>query len=298
MRNIIIMFSLALFFGSLGAGCGGQGRSADDGRIVYVVTIHPVAAIMKEVVGDRAEVVCLLGSGASPHTYAPRPSDARKVQGASALVYVGKGLDTWAAGFSAARKIELMGLLPAEYRLRMAEHGHGGHGDGVSDPHFWTDPLAVKAMLPVLVEVLCELDPDGGETYRTNAETFSGELDALHAELQRTLQPVKGEAVFLFHPSLRYFLKRYGLEMAGVVEPFPGKEPTAEYIRKMKRVVAERGVKAVFTEPQLPEAPARVIAEETGTGLFVLDPLGGVEGRGTYAELLRYNAKVLLEALK
>jgi zinc transport system substrate-binding protein len=297
MRNIII-YLLALPALALVDGCGGEGSQSGEGGIVYVATIHPVAAIMREVAGDRAEVVRLLGPGASPHTYAPNPSDVRKVQNAAALVCVGSGLDAWAVDFSVRKKIALMELLPAEYRLRMAEHVHGGHGDGVIDPHFWMDPLAVKAVLPALVEVLCELDPEGGGTYRANAERFGGELDALHEELRAALLPVKGRPVFLFHPSMNYLLKRYGLEFAGVIERFAGRDPSAaeriELIEKIKAASA----KAIFTEPQLPEDTALSLAQDAGVEVGTLDPIGGVEGRDTYSDLLRYNARTLVEYLK
>ena len=209
MRNIIICL-LALSALALVDGCGGRKNAAsDDGGIIYVTTIRPVGAIMEKVVGERAEVVCLLQPGASPHTYAPRPSDIRRVERASALICVGGGLDAWAVDFSVRKKIALMELLPAEYRLRMAEHVYGGHGGGVIDPHFWLDPLAVKAVLPKLAEILCGIDPEGGEIYRANAAGFGRELDALHEELRAALLPVKGRPVFLFHPSMNYLLKRY-----------------------------------------------------------------------------------------
>lgn len=298
MKNIIITILLAALLAALG--CGGKGGSTD-GKITFVATINPAAAIVREIAGDRANVVCLLNPASSPHTYSPRPSDMRQVEAASALIFVGEQLDGWAAKLPATARIELMTLLPAEHRLPLVEHEEhegGLHEGEVIDPHFWMDPAAVKAILPALAERMAELDSEGAETYRANAARFAAELDALDLELAETLRPVIGRPVIMFHPSMQYMLKRYGLEMAGVIEPFPGKEPTPDYIVKLKKTIADKGVKAVFTEPQLREEPARVVAEETAAKVYVLDPIGGVEGRESYAELLRYNAKVLAEALK
>jgi ABC-type Zn uptake system ZnuABC Zn-binding protein ZnuA len=93
-------------------------------------------------------------------------------------------------------------------------------------------------------------------------------------------------------------LKRYGLEYAGVIEPYPGKEPMPRHIEKLVRRLQQARAKAVFSEPQLPERPAQVLAETAGVKLRVLDVTGGLPGRMTYAELILYNARVLREALQ
>src|SRR5437588_12380253 len=72
------------------------------------------------------------------------------------------------------------------------------------DPHFWTDPLTVQAILPKLADTLSRLDPQGSAIYHANAERFARELDSLNAQLQEVLAPVKYRPVFLFHPSLQY----------------------------------------------------------------------------------------------
>jgi ABC-type Zn uptake system ZnuABC Zn-binding protein ZnuA len=302
MRIVIILIAIVLAAGIVVAFFLLPSLSPGGEGIVYVTTVHPAAEILKQVVGDRAKVVRLLSPTDSPHTYEPTPRDREKVEHATGLVYVAEDLDGWIARFPAKKKVELLKLLPQERILFMeGHHGEEHHGEehgAIADPHFWTDPLAVKAILPNLVKALSELDPDGSEIYRANAERFAAELDAMHEEISRTLEPVKGSPVILFHPSFQYLLKRYGLKMAGVIEEFPGKEASPRYIEEMKHLIQSSGAKAVFTEPQLNPRPAEVVAEEAGVKLFLLDPLGGVEGRETYADLLRYNAKVLFEALR
>ncbi len=300
MRNIIILIAIVLVPGIVIAFFLMPSLSPGHEGIVYVTTVPPAAEILKQVVGDRAKVVRLLSPTDSPHTYEPTPRDREEVERATGLVYVAEDLDGWVARFPAKRKVELLKLLPRERILFMTEHHREADEERreIVDPHFWMDPLAVKAILPKLADALSELDPDGSETYRANAERFAAELDALHEELSRTLAPVKGKPVILFHPSFQYLLKRYGLEMAGVIEEFPGKEASPRYIEDMKNLIQGKGAKAVFTEPQLNPRPAEVVAGEAGVKLFLLDPLGGVEGRDTYADLLRYNAGVLLEALR
>jgi ABC-type Zn uptake system ZnuABC Zn-binding protein ZnuA len=273
---------------------------AASGAPRYVVTGHPLEAILGELTRGRAEVDNLLPAGASPHTYEPVPSDLRRAESATALFFVSPSLDGWAARLPARDKIEVLALVPRDARLPDLEvhETHAGETEAGGDPHFWTDPLLVKAVVPGLVEQLCRLDPAGADLYRRNGAHFTEQLDVLHAEISRRLAPLAGRPVVLFHPSFQYLIHRYGLELAGVVEPSPGKEPTPRRLEHIVQLVRRRGVKAVFGEPQLPRRAAENVAEAAGVKLFLLDPMGGVPGRLTYAELLNYNARVLVEALQ
>jgi len=259
-------------------------------------------AILAKVVSPRAEVTRLLPPGVSPHTYDPRPSDARATETALALAYVSPELDAWAANLPTRQRLELLSFLPKTFRLPAVEadkkRGNANGDLNQIDPHFWLDPLSVKAILPDLTKRFCDIDPGGKKTYEENADRFSKELSALNDELSRTLAPVKGHAVVLVHPSMRYFLKRYGLKVAGYIEPLPGKEPSPRYLTALINRVKSEHVKAVFTEPQLSDKAAKTVADAAGINVFELDPIGGVAGRVGYAALLRYNARILLKALQ
>lgn len=266
----------------------------------FIATAPPLAAILREITGTRAQVTALLPVGASDHTYQPRPSDARAAESASCLFYISKEMDAWAAGLSAPKKVDVFTLLPPRFLLpELDSDNHApDHATTSSDPHFWLDPLCVKAVLPGLVRALSDADPGGRTAYETNAKRFASQLDSLNHEIATILAPVRGRPVFLFHPSFRYFLKRYNLNLAGVIELFPGKEPSPRYLQTLVERVRKTGAKAVFTEPQLDPRPAQVVAEAAGVPVRMLDPLGGQPGRASYAQLLRYNARILYEALK
>ena len=255
------------------------------------VTIHPLAAILRELTGDRMEVVTLVPPGGSPHTFDPRPSDARAAGSARALFWIDPNLDGWAAGMACQRKIMVMDFIPPEFRIPSPESKS-------ADPHFWTDPLTVKGALPRMLQSLTELDPDAREIFEANAVRFSAELDQLHHQIESTLSSVRGKPVILFHPSFLYLVHRYGLEYAGAIERAPGKEPTPRYLTELAGKMKKLGARTVFTEPQLPRGPAEALAEAAGANVAELDPNGGKPGRETYSELLLFNARVLAEALK
>ena len=270
-------------------------------NIRYVATIPPLAMILREVAGDRGEVLSLLQPGSSPHTYEPKPSDAAMVEGATGLFYVGEQLDGWVTSLNSRQMVAVFDMVPTEMKLRLDENHHGHkvshNGDGHYDLHFWSAPVVVKSILAALTVKLIELDPAGKDVYIENASEFADKLDEMHAEVNEMMAPYSGEAIIMFHPSFNYFLNAYDLRLAGVIEQFPGKEPTPKYLIALMKKIKAHDIKALFIEPQLPQGPARIIAEEMGISLYMLDPLGGVEGRETYGELILYNAGKIADGL-
>ena len=83
----------------------------------------------------------------------------------------------------------------------------------------------------------------------------------------------------------------------GSIETSPGKEPSAEYTMELIKKIKKAKAKALFTEPQLPEGPAKTIAEAASLKLYVLDPIGGFEGRKNYFDLIKYNTDIFCKAL-
>jgi ABC-type Zn uptake system ZnuABC Zn-binding protein ZnuA len=285
----------------------------------FMATIPPVGMILRPVVEGRAQVDVLLGPGDSPHTYDPRPSDVQAVSGSLRLVHVHEHLDGWVTALPAER-LTLAPMVPATRRQAMPsgrrDHesprgrsprddetqaegaGETGEATAMMDPHFWSDPLAVEAMLPALVDALCSADAEGCPTYQANADTFATDLQMLDSELATMLHPLADTKVALSQPFFQYFLARYGLRVIDIVEPLPAKELSPRQVSRQIETLQTDGARILFTQAQLPDRSARAVAEGAGIPILVLDPIGGVEGRSTYPDLLLYNARRMLAELE
>jgi zinc transport system substrate-binding protein len=184
------------------------------------------------------------------------------------------------------------------------DHAHGedhddwhDHAHGPVNSHLWLDPVLMAQAVPLIAEALSEVDPENADAYVANAERLVAELEALDRELRETLAPLQGEAFVPFHDAWPYFARRYGLDLVVEIEPFPGREPSPAYLRYALGEIEASGARAIFTEPQLSRRPAEVVAESAGLPLYTMDPVGGTAETESYADLLRFNARVLLEAL-
>jgi zinc transport system substrate-binding protein/manganese/iron transport system substrate-binding protein len=275
-------------------------------QVRVVASIHPYYDLLRQLGGERVVVVRLLPPGASPHTFDPSPRDVAAVTEADLIVINGV-LDAWlddliAASGSDAEVIVMLSTLDLEPIAGEAhDHDHDGDrpdGSGEEvDPHIWLDPLLMVEAIGLFADRLAALDPAGAEHYAGRAARLSREIVALDAELQALLAPVVGAPFVPFHGAWSYFVAHYGLDLVVEIEPFPGREPSPAYLARALTLIADAGAQAVFSERQLGQRPAEVVAESAGVALITLDPLGGGEGTESYQEMLRYNARMIADAL-
>lgn len=274
------------------AGCANHAGDRD--AHAWVATIPPLADIIRQIAGDGASVITLLPAGASPHSYSPKPSDVAAVERARAVFYIAPNLDGWIVRH-APEAIAVLPMLP-EAQLLPADPEHGG--GGTYDPHFWTDPALMQSVVAPIAEAMTAADPARAAEYRHRAVAVIEHLTALDAELDSTLAPVRGRAVMLVHPSLAYFLRRYGIPVAGYVEPKSGVKPSPQDLKHLIDTAQQDQVRAVFSEVQLPRRAIAAIAESLQLPLYELDPLGGMDGRDTYEALMKYNADIIRKGLQ
>ena len=275
------------------------GCSTSENKKEVVTTIYPFKAILQEIVGNRFEIKTTLPPGADPHTYEMLPSDFQSIQNSLAFFYGSINLDGWAARLDVKNKIEMISLVPEQNLIEITVHQQGNEDEHLGiDPHFWTDPNTVKAMLPNLVNALVKLDPDGEKIYRSNEQIFSKQLTELDLKIREEVENIKYKNVFTAHPFYNYFFDRYGFNVVGSLEITPGTQPTPKELKNLIELVQKENVKAIFVNKQHSDKPAKVLAESAGIKDYKLDPLGGVKDRMTYKEIILYNLSIIKEALK
>ena len=280
-------------------------------KVRVVATIFPVADLVRQVGGEAVDVVTLLPPGASPHTFEPTPAQMREVAQARMFVRVGRGLDDWTDKLLAAGRADLAVVTLTEGLQLLPGgddgHGHDGHGghDGHAghggDPHVWLDPVLVRDhVVPKIVAQLTAVAPEERERVAAGAAALHAALTALDAEIRAALAPLPHRQYLAFHAAWRYFGARYDLHEVGVVEAFPGKEPSAREIARLVDRARAAKVRAVIIEPQMSPRVAEQVARDCGARTVVADPLGGagLPGRAQYIDLMRYNVRAFAEALQ
>ncbi len=288
-----------------------------------VVTIKPIHSLAAAILEGVAEPKLMLDGAASPHSYALKPSDAKALSEADAVIYVSRNLEVFleralASLPAKARVIELektpgLRLLPVrEGGLHEVsdeghdEHGHGqghGHGpagEGAFDVHFWLDPLNAIAMARHLAAEFARLDPAHAAQYQANAGKLEAALAAFDAELKATLGGLGGRPFIVFHDVTQYFESRYGLNSAGSITVSPEQAPGAKRLAAVRARIEDAKAICVFSEPEFPPKLVQTLTMGTDAKRGVLDEIGAAipAGPGQYFALMRADAESLAACLK
>ncbi len=282
---------------------------AADAAPPVLATLKPVHSLVAGVMEGAGTPDLLIGGALSAHSYALKPSDARKLNAAALIFEIGPDMETYLIGALAAAGGRVVVLerapgvkLQAARRGGLwgddADHDHG-HDHGLTDPHVWLDPQNAIAMTRTIAAALAKTDPAHAGLYRANAARQIVRLEALDREIAATLVPVKGRPYLVFHDAYHYFEARYGLHPAGAVTVAPDRPVGARRISELRQAVATGRAVCLFREPQFPPKLIETLDANTQARLGVLDPLGAdlEPGPGLYPRLMRNLAQSLAHCL-
>lgn len=260
-----------------------------------VADIPIIGAMVDQVMGDLGASVVLMDQGGDPHSYQMRPSQARALNGAGLLIWVGPELSPWLARPAAALPPEdSLPLLaqPGTHLRAYAEAGgahdhnhdhehdhdhdhgqddHAGHDHSGTDPHAWLDPDNGAVWLNAIAEALSQRDPENAATYRANAEAGVAEVKAADAALAATLAPLKDRRFVVFHNAYGYFTDHYGLAPAIAVSLGDASSPSAARLQQVRGELAEQ--KAVCAFPEANHDPRLLQTAIEGTGIRLGDAI-------------------------
>lgn len=252
--------------------------------LTVAVALQPYANIVKNIGGDKVDVVTLLPPGADPHTFEPKPATLKSFARASVYFSDGSGMDeAWMPRFKGVNKnvevvkiskgIGLMAAVEHEHE-HGHEHVHGEeHEHGHLDPHIWTSPKRLTLLAKNICEALGRKDPANKAFYEANLAKVLEQTNQLDADLKQAVakMPVGKRTFIVFHPSYGYLAFDYGMtQMAIEVE---GKEPKPKDLAYLVEEGKVHFVRVVFVQPQFSKRAAQTIAKELNAVVVTTDPL-------------------------
>ncbi|MCR9072181.1 MAG: zinc ABC transporter substrate-binding protein [Alphaproteobacteria bacterium] len=300
---------------------------ANEGNRV-VATIKPLHSLVAGVMLGVGTPELLIPGTTSPHAFTLKPSDARKLENARVVFWIGPDLETALEAplktLADEGRVETMMRAPGIVHRAYAdghEHGHDDahghkeehkkdekdHGDhaghdhhGEDDPHIWLDPENARAMVALIAAVLTDAMPEHADKFASNRAKLEAELGSLTDEVSAILKPVWFKPFLTFHDAFGHFEKRFGLSSGEAISLNPEVKPGAKRIAELRAEIKEDGFACVFIEPQFNPAIAEVIVEGTGTHIATLDPLGShlEAGPAMYVALVREIAKTLRDCME
>lgn len=297
MKHLLILFSLILTL--LLSSCGADVQNSDnsDKAVVYT-SFNAMYQITKEIAGDKADVECLMPSGAEPHDWEPSAGDIVKLQKADIFVYSNDDMETWVSDVLNSAK---SGLDVVEASKDIAEidvdvhenddgHSHGGH-----DPHVWLDPKNAVIQAQSITDELCKTDSENADYYKQNLAVFKEKAENLDNEYKQVLQNAKTKYIIVSHEAYGYLCNAYGLEQIGIEGVMADNEPSPAKMAEIVNFAKEHNIKYVFAENSGDTKLADTAANEIGGEVLVLSPFES--GSEDYFTVMENNLQALKKAL-
>ncbi len=290
--------------------------SAAVAEVPRVVTdIAPVHSLVAQVMAGVGVPDLLIDQATSPHHFALRPSQARALQEADLVVWIGAGLSPALSGaiadLAGAGKELVLLSVPQTDLMHIREdarfeahrhndhddhghddqghddhddHGHddhqdGGHEDhahdGAIDPHAWLDPDNAVLWLTAIAEELAAADPDHAQTYRRNATNAARQVEQLADQIEADFAATPPPAFIVFHDAYQYFEDAFDISAQGAISLSDASAPSAARLSEIRTIVAEQEVECLFAEPQFDPDILSAVADAAPVSIAVIDPYGG-----------------------
>ena len=261
--------------------------SSAQAEVKVLTSIKPLQLIAAAVQDGVAIPEVLLPPGASPHNYALRPSDVRKVQSVDLVYWIGPDMEGFLPRVLNGRTLPSVAVqdLPGLKLRRFAEDSHShaeeadehdhDHRPGSLDAHLWLSPINARVIATKMATDLSAADPANAARYQSNLKAFDERLDALDLRLKARLAGIAGKPYFVFHEAFDYFEEAYGLKHAGVFSVAAEVQPGAQHVSAMRTRLQEVGKTCVFSEPPLRPRLAETLVAGLPVKLAELDALGG-----------------------
>jgi zinc/manganese transport system substrate-binding protein len=297
-----------LAIAALVLGLAWPAAAADKVRVV--TTIPDIKALTQAVGGDLADVESLTRGTQNFHEAEVRPSMMLKLRRAQLLIENGVELDSWAdvavTGANnpnivrgAPGRIEISRGIPLLDIPTTRVDRSMGDVHPLGNPHFSLDPGLAPIITQTILDGLARVAPQHRAAFEQNRAAFLQRLEAQMTRWMKTLEPVRGGKVVVYHPDFIYFLNRFGLVQVGTVEDRPGIPPSPQHLANLIRQMQEQKVKVVLVEPWNDRKLAARVAEEAGAkALVIASSVGAVKGADDYISTMDYNVKALADALR
>lgn len=270
-------------------------------KIKIVTTVFPVFEFAREVVGDRGEAILLLPPGVDVHTWQPRVSDIKKLSSADLFIYIGSELEPWAEDL--LRSVSRRPKRVIEMSTEIPALSSSPEEAEPQDPHFWLDLACDLVIIDYIEKILSEIDPEGKNYYRKNADLYQMKIRKLDEKYKQMLANCQ-QRIFILggHEAFGFLAKRYNLKQVSLYGLSPDSEPTPQKIVAVMELAKKENIKVIFLEKNAAKKIAKVLSKDLKTKTLFLHPGHNLSRKElkagvTFLDIMEENLKNLKEGL-
>lgn len=239
-------------------------------KLNVVASVSPITNIVKNVGGNRINLIGLVPEGVNSHTFELVPSDVIKVNNADLVIINGLGLETnvediakQASSNNPRMQILKLGdntITPDQWVFDFSFP----RGGGDPNPHLWLNIVYAMKFANLTRDKLMEMDPQNSHYYSENTNRYISLLKKLDKGTMQAVQtiPTQNRKLLTYHDSWAYFAPRYNMIVIGAVQPSDFGEPTPQEVAGIIDQIRSEKVPAIFASEVFPTQVVNQIARE------------------------------------
>lgn len=274
-----------------------QANNEEPKKVVSTASIF--ADMAENIAGGHLDIQTIVPIGGDPHTYEPRPSDARLVAEADLILKNGLTFEGWLNELieNSGTEAEVVLITENVNAIKSEKYKNS------ADPHAWMDASFGLIYIENIKNALVDLDPDNKEVYEFNYEAYRGQLEELDNYITKEIEKIPQEQRILItsHDAFQYYGRRYGIQLESVLGISTETEAQTSDVIRLNKVIRENNIPAVFIESTVnPKLLAQLASDNNvaiGGELFA-DSIGDKDSPApSYYDMLKHNTDVIVKAL-
>jgi len=247
-------------------------RDTQNERIHIVTSFYPLSHIAKSIGGNIVDVRNLVPAGVEPHDFEPSSRDLVEIGNADALFYNGASLESWIKKWNVGISVKPKYVVNMEESLKK-QGAILFVKDGITDPHFWLDPVIMKNEVIVIRDLLIQIDSAHKDLFTENARRYTTALDLLDEHFRAGLSSCDLNDIIVLHEAFNYLASQYSIKVTSIEGISPDEEPSPKELARIINLVREKGVRHIFFETVASPKFSELIAREVGGATLVLNPI-------------------------
>jgi zinc/manganese transport system substrate-binding protein len=262
-------------------------------KVVASTTI--IYDLVKEIGRDKVSVDFIARGDQDPHFVEVLPSYMIKLRNADIFFRVGMALELWSSQLIDGSRNNKLKVIDLSNDIDKKEVPNfkpdASYGDvhPFGNPHYWLDPENAKIMAKEIYEALSSESNQDEQYFKSNLDNFISRLDKKIAEWAGKMSKERGKPFVFFHASWTYFAERYGLKIAGYVEPKPGIPPSPSHNAELVQLIKSKGIKTIVMENYYSDSAPNQLAQLTGVKVIkVPTSVFGMKNINSYIDVIDY----------
>lgn len=299
-KIMVLVSVVSIAFGLNGCAAGSNNLKSfkNQDKIAVVTTIYPMYDFVKNIAGDKAEIVNLVPAGMEPHDFELSTGDMQLMEQAQLFIYNGAGMEHFVDKTLESLTNEELVIVEASKGIDTFQSENGE-----TDPHTWLSVENAMKEALAIKEALVKMDVENADYYEANYAAYKDNLEKLDMKYREELTGLSGDTIVVAHEAFGYLCQEYGLKQEAVEGLTADSEPDSARMKEIIDFCKKEKIKVIFFEELVSPKVAETIASEAGATTMVLNPIEGLtaeqeEAGVDYIRLMKENLEALKKALK